>query len=225
MNSNKLLAVAASLLFLSPVWAEEHRLEMLKTPAPADDLSKEIADQLAPTGFVVFRGSSRTVCQVWFCKEWVIDPSAKTSNLVLYPFKPGQLVGVLNFVNKGKDFRNQNLDPGVYTLRYGLQPIDGAHVGTSPTRDFFLLSKASDDKSAANLGMEKLVELSCEAAESSHPAMLCLQRPKADAKAEPAIRHNEDRDWWIVSITGKAKVGDAVKGLLIERVVAGHAEE
>ena len=40
------------------------------------------------------------------------------------------------------DFRDQGIPAGTYILRYSQQPVDGAHVGTSTTRDFLALLPA-----------------------------------------------------------------------------------
>ena len=210
-------------LFAFQAMGAEHRVEVKKEGPPAGELSKEIAAQISPTGFQVIRGESRVVCEIWLCKQWTVKADFKPNNDILYPFSPGQLVGVAHFPRKGSDFRDQEISSGVYTLRYSLQPVDGNHVGTSPTRDFFLLVSAEVDKSPAPLDMDKLMEQSAEAAGSMHPAMLCLQQPGKGGKL--AIRHNEEHDWWIVGVQGKTKAGKKEADLAIELVVVGTAAE
>ena len=149
----------------------------------------------------------------------------KPTDEVLYPFEPGQLLGVVRYPRKGADFRDQDISKGLYTLRYAQQPVDGAHVGTSPTRDFLLLVSAEKDKSAGKLDLKKLVEQSADAAGSSHPAMLCLQRVAGEAGEKPTMRHNEEHDWWIVTVPGNAKAGKATKKLPVDLVVVGVSTE
>ena len=43
------------------------------------------------------------------------------------------------------DFRGQEIKKGVYTLRYGQQPEDGNHIGTSELADFLLAIPAGVD--------------------------------------------------------------------------------
>ena len=100
------------------------------------------------------------------------------------------------------------------------QPVDGAHVGTSLTRDFLLVQSAEVDKSAKPLGYEDLVEISAEAAGSSHPALFSMQRI-TDAK-RPSMRHNEEHDWWILGFEGKTKDGQTLPA---EVIIAGVAAE
>ena len=52
------------------------------------------------------------------------------------------------------------IKPGVYTLRYGVQPDNGDHLGVSPHRQFLLISPAADDRNPAPQGHDGTVELS-----------------------------------------------------------------
>ena len=90
--------------------------------------------------------------------------------------------------------RDQDIAKGVYTLRYGQQPVDGNHEGTSPTRDFLTLVNAEKDTSAKPMELKALLKASAEAAGSSHPALFGMQKVKGDAKAELSIRHEDRHD-------------------------------
>jgi hypothetical protein len=223
----KRLQLFVILAFVScqSLWAAEHRVEVLKEAPPADGLSDEVAKQLDSTGMRVIRGTTREVCDIWLCKQWTVKDGFESTAEVNYPFQMAQMVGVIRYPRKGADFRDQDIDSGVYTLRYAQQPVDGAHVGTSPTRDFFVLIAADNDEAAAAMEPEQLIGKSAEAAGSAHPAMLCLQRvrdPKADA---PSIRHNEEHDWWIVRGQGTTAAGEKKTPLPFELVIVGVAAE
>ncbi len=206
-------------LFAVPASSADYRVEPLKEAPPVDDLKKEIAGKLRTEGVRVIRGTKTTFCDVWLCQKWEAPADFKPTPEVLYPFRPGQLIGVARFARKGADFRDQDISSGVYTIRYGQQPVDGSHVGTSPTRDFLLLVRAEDEQDAGPTGVEELVERSSAAAESSHPCLLSMQR--LAAKSFPSTRHNEETDWWILALQGT--VGD--KQLPIEFVISGVAAE
>ncbi len=215
-----LLLVSLVLTPTVQLCADEYRVEKI-SQAPTGVASK-IAATLAPDGIQFIKGSSRTICRIWMCKSWAVK-SAKPGPNCLYPFEPGQLIGVIQYARKGADFRDQAIAKGAYTLRYGQQPEDGAHVGTFPTRDFFLLVPATADKTVAALDTEQLDELSTEAADGGHPAMLCLQQPGKDAKAK--LRHNEEDDWWIVGLDGSLKLANKTQPLRLGVVIVGIAEE
>ena len=220
-----LLFAGVAFGFVGMVNGADYRVEKLAEAAPADDLSDELAATLADEGFRVVRGSNRTVCEIWPCKEWMVKPGFKPTSELLYPFKPGQLVGVLRFKRRGSDFREQQISRGVYTLRFGMQPVDGNHEGTSPTRDFLLLASAESDASPEVMDVKKLLELSAEAAGSNHPAMLCLQKVQDADGESPRLRHDEQRDWWMLQFQNTALAGDEKLSLPMEVVVVGHAEE
>ena len=212
------------LLFALPSLAQEYKIEKVASAAPADALSPEIAAVLQPAGFKVLKGESRTVCEIWLARELPIGADAKTTTEVLYPLTPGQLVGVIRYPRKAADFRDQELPSGVYTLRYSQQPVDGAHVGTSPTRDFFALLPAEKDREAAVLDYKALTTASKETTGTAHPGILSLQKPAEGGEAL-AIHENAEKEWTIVRFTAKAKQGGTAKDLPMELVVVGVAAE
>lgn len=214
---------SAFLLFMvaANVHAADYRVEPLDEPAPTDEVSADVAATLASTGARVIRGTKTTFCDVWLCKQWATQEDFQPTSALLYPFTPGQLIAVARFSRKGSDFRDQDIDSGVYTLRYAQQPVDGSHVGTSLTRDFLLLLRAESDESPDVLEYNALAQQSAEAVGSSHPALLSMQRVAEDAKPL-SMRHDEEHDLWIVALEGQTKAG---KHLIIEFVVYGVAAE
>ncbi|MGE0378989.1 MAG: hypothetical protein AB7Q45_26610, partial [Planctomycetaceae bacterium] len=144
-------------------------------------------------------------CDVWLVKAPAVKDGFKPDLRVKYPFEVGALVGVLRVGEKGEftDYREQVLLPGVYTLRYGQQPQDGNHIGTSQQADFLLAVPADEDKSAAQLSdKDELNALSAEAAGSSHPAIFSLQAPGAAKLNAPQLVHMQDHDLWVLQTTG-----------------------
>lgn len=198
---------------------DSYTAEPLKEAPPSGEVSEEVAKLLEPTGIRVSRGT-RKICDIWLCKEWSLPKFDPGANL-LYPFQPGQILGVVLFHRKSSDFRQQDIGKGLYTMRYGQQPEDGNHVGTSPTRDFVLLIEVSKDKSPEPLDYKALTTNSAEAAGGKHPCLLYLGRPEPDRT--DAIRN--ESDWWIVRLVGKGKVDAEVKDLPVELIVVGHAKE
>jgi hypothetical protein len=87
------------------------------------------------------------------------------------------------------------------------------------------LGKAEQDKSPEVVSVEELMKLGAQAAEATHPAMLCLQRAGDKADKLPGLRHDEDHDWWILQFQGKAKAGDKLSDLPVALVVVGVAAE
>lgn len=213
-------------LFLAhDVVGQEHRVEAIKRTPEAKGLSKEVAATLSDEGIKVIRGTSRTVCEFWPCKKWEISANFKPTTERLYPFKAGHLIGLLHFPRRGKDFRDQTIKSGWYTLRYALQPTDGNHEGTSSTRDFLVMVRAEEDKSPETIETKQLLAASAEAANSAHPAMLCFQRPPEASSKDSSLRHVEDNDWWVLHFTGTGVADGTPKDLSADLIVVGHADE
>lgn len=209
-------------LLASFAHGQEYSVQKLAESPPADAVSPEIAAQLNPVGLRVVKGQ-RAVVDLWFAKQWPAKAGFQPSASVMYPFESGTLMGVARYKNRGGDFRNQEIPAGVYTIRYGQQPEDGNHVGTSDTRDFFLLLPAAADKDPARLAEPKMFQTSAKAAGTTHPTMLSLLR--SDAGEAPAIIHDADRELISVRVKGQAKVGDKSTPLVVTVVVVGHAAE
>ena len=86
--------------------------------------------------------------------------------------------------------------------------------------------RAEDDEEAGDLeDVDELNELSMDAAQSAHPAMWALQRVVGDVQGIPAMRHDEEHDFWIARLRAKTVAGDAKKDLDLDIVVVGIAEE
>ncbi|HEV3342301.1 MAG TPA: hypothetical protein VG125_18170, partial [Pirellulales bacterium] len=169
------LAIAAALtLYSSRVAqaADDYRVEALSAAPPAGEFAPAIAEQLSANGFKVVTGQGRALCEVWPAKSWQTAGDFKSSGAVNYPFEFGQLLGVIRFARSGGDFRGQKIRKGAYTMRYGLQPQDGNHVGTSDTRDFVVLVPAADDGDPKPVEKEKLFKESTGASGTAHPAIL-----------------------------------------------------
>ena len=215
------LLLAAMMCWASPVFAaDEYRVEGIEAAPTADELSPAIVERLSQTGFKVVSGKSKVLCEVWPVNAWEVEPDFKPTGSVNYPFQFGELLGVVRFARTGGDFRGQKIRKGVYTMRYGLQPQDGNHVGTSDTRDFVVLVPAADDTDAAPLAKEKLFDDSTHASGTAHPAILSVLPASGEGKP-PRLVHHADRDLWAVDFAGKA--GDGGKELLVELVVVGQS--
>src|SRR3954469_10983149 len=95
----------------------------LDAEAPGE-CSAAVRKDLGAPGLRVLR-DERPFVDVWF-RGTVPTTNATSETNVRYPtLKPGGLVGVARFHVAAVDYRAQKVLPGVYTLRYGVQPDDG----------------------------------------------------------------------------------------------------
>lgn len=141
--------------------AQEYKIEAIKEGPPAN-LAGPIKDVLGAQGYRVIDDQGKPYAELWLRKA--IPASAKPGGpqgAVLYPFlAEGALLGVLRYLDEGHDYRNQAIAKGVYTLRYGLQPVNGDHLGVSTYRDYALVVPASKDQVTADLSKKRLEEQS-----------------------------------------------------------------
>ena len=131
----------------------------------------------------------------------------------------GTLVGALRVTGTFKEIRGKTVKPGVYTLRLGLQPQNGDHLGASPFREYLLLSPAAVDTDARPLGFDGTVALSKQTIGASHPAALSLDPPVATTGAPLSTVTNElDHKGVIVELKtsagGSFRFGLIVIGLI-----------
>jgi hypothetical protein len=145
--------------------------------------------------------------EVWFAKTVATNSSASSSSDYLYPYlTEGEFLGVLHFSSPGADFRGQPIKPGFYTLRYGLIPQDGNHMGVNPTRDVLVLCPAAADTDlSADLKFDDLVKLSRLAAGTPHPAFL-VGAP-VNGTTFPAVA-KDDQDHWNLQVKLHGSSGD-----------------
>src|ERR1043166_8836661 len=121
--------------------AQDYKLETINNPPPG--VPAAYASLLDSKGYRV-SGPSGPWCEVWFRKS--TPPGTKSSDqAIVLPITQGTFLGILRFPGKGADRRDQGLKPGVYTIRYSDYPVDGAHQGVAPQRDFALLTPIAND--------------------------------------------------------------------------------
>lgn len=213
-------AVAVLCLASSLLAAEGKLVPVEKAPA---GVSEKVAASLNPVGQQVVIDAT-TTCTVWLTKDIPVKADFKPTLSIKYPLAQGQLVGVLEVVKKSEftDFRGQEVPVGVYTLRYGQQPVDGNHVGTSDLSDFLLAIPAKADTDPATPANPlDLHKLSAKTAGSNHPAIYSLLPPKPDEKT-PSLSH--EKEFWILHLAADGKsAGSAVK-VPLKVVIVGVSE-
>ncbi|MFQ5730352.1 MAG: hypothetical protein ACE5KM_00195 [Planctomycetaceae bacterium] len=196
-----------------------HTLETVK--AVPKGLSKKVVAVLDPTTYRI-RTDKGAVCEIWFVKSAAVKKATGTYS----SFAEGQLLGALR-VGKAApytDFRGQELKPGTYTLRYGKQPVDGNHVGTSELPDFLLALPAKTDTDPKTLTMKEMFhKQSAKAAGTTHPAIFALLPGKKTTKV--TLSHDEDKELWILSVTVNAAAKDKKAPVPLTMVAVGKTDE
>jgi hypothetical protein len=163
-----LIAVLTLLLFQSADLSGSKHTD----PVPAD-IPASIAAKLTPGGVRAAVGANTLT--FW----WVAQAPAATWS----EMPEGAFVGAVKVEKDFRDVRGRVIKAGTYTLRYGIQPANGDHLGVSPFREFLLLSPVSQDTDPAPQSHDRLVDLSKQTIGGSHPAVWSLDPPIATEAA------------------------------------------
>jgi hypothetical protein len=160
------LALAASPALANGIAVSKHEAP------PPDEIAAPVKARLAPGGITATVGE--LAVQFWWVKS--LD-EAKSASWAGVP--EGTLVGAMQLPERFKDIRGRNIKPGVYLLRFALQPQNGDHLGVSPHREFLLATPAAEDTDPAALGHDPAVELAGKTINITHPAVFSLDPPAA----------------------------------------------
>lgn len=193
--------------------------------APPAGLTAEVKKTLGGDGYRISDPSGKPLVDLWLRQG--APASGKPEGpkaAVLYPvLAEGELIGAAKIQGELHDYRDQPIKPGVYTLRYALQPINGAHLGVSTYRDYALLVPADKDKTLDPPSQKELQEKSAESAGTSHPAVLLMQPPPEKPPAGPELVHDETLNTWgaVVNLPLSIK-GESSKAVMpVHLVVVG----
>jgi hypothetical protein len=177
------------------------------TDTPPAELSAGIAAALEPAAKVQVGAASLDL--------WLVGRLESTGGPGWSGVDSGTLVGAIRVTGEFKEIRGKMVKPGVYTLRFGLQPQNGDHLGISTYREFVLLSPAAVDKDPKVLGFDGVVALSKEVIGTAHPASLSLDPPEDAPGAVLSTYQNEHGHEGVVLQIGSLKFGLIVSGLIV----------
>lgn len=142
----------------------------------------EVAPEIAAAlgGDVVTVTAGSTKLEFWWVKALPLREGV--SGTPSWSDVPeGALAGVVRLGGAWNDIRGYAIRPGVYTLRFALQPQNGDHMGMSPNREFLMPGPAADDTSAAPNGYDGAVALAKKASRRAHPASISVDPPSTSA--------------------------------------------
>src|SRR5713226_755022 len=188
-------------LAATTVWAQ-YKNEPAGTPP--SELAPAISQTLEQHGTKIVDAGGKVYCEVWLRTSLPSGAKSSEESVTLPTIPHGTLLGAIRFSGPGADRRGQTIKPGVYTLRYSLQPLNGDHLGVSPQRDFLVLAPAADDKDLnAAPNFDALMAMSRKASGTPHPAVLSMWGAGASDAAGFAKQGEND---WVLT----RKIGDTL---------------
>ena len=182
------LAIAALLALVSLAPAADTKVTVkVEKAEPPKELTDAVRKTLDAQAMSVLDEKGKLICTVWAAKALDTKATADPKKGLKYAdVEETTVVGAVKFAEEWKDYRKQKIKAGVYTLRLGVQLMDGDHMGTAPYNEFALLCPAAEDKTPDLMEVKELYELSSKSTTRKHPGLMLLFPNKTAAEA-PAI--------------------------------------
>jgi hypothetical protein len=183
------LALTAFLALVGLAPAADTKLTVKVEKAdPPKELSDAVRKTLGNQAMTVFDENGKLMCSVWAAKSLDTKATAAQAKAGLKygHVEETTVLGAVSFAQEWKDYRKQKIKPGVYTLRLGVQLMDGDHMGTSPYNEFALLCPAAEDKAPDLIDVKEMYELSGKSTGRKHPGLVLMFPNKAPAEV-PAM--------------------------------------
>jgi hypothetical protein len=222
-----LLAAFLVCCVTAPCRAQGNLKVEARKQSPPSSLAPEIARSLGGQSYRVQDEQGAPLAEIWVREGTpASEKPAGPKGVIQFPFlADGELLGVLEFQKEGHDYRDQPIPKGLYTMRYGLQPVNGDHLGVSAFRDYILLLPASKDKALAVPARKQLEQRSADAAGTSHPASFLLLMAPEGTKDVPAVHHDAEKETWGVVLPLRLQVKGDGRPLAypVELIVVGMA--
>jgi len=191
---------------------------------PPKELDPSIATKLQKSAVRLLDGD-KVVYEFWFAGELPLTAKPASPAKALDLVKQAALIGAVSVPKALRDYRDDELAAGVYTMRFALQPQDGNHLGSAEFLYFAVLVPAKlDIKPEGIADYKALVKASSKETSTDHPVILSL-RPASSTDGEfpklnePAPEHKSVR----VSIP--AKWGDKKTAVTFEIVYEGKGHK
>jgi hypothetical protein len=185
------LTVSGLLWHSAPLVAADAAKLTVATDKAPDEVSEPIRAVL--DGKVLRLASDdKPFFEFWFRKDLPLAQKLEGGQLDNGTIPEGTILGVLKVNAQRRDFRNEEIPPGVYTLRYGVQPEDGNHLGVAPTRTFALLIPAKSDTKLEPIAHNDLMKAAAKINAVKHPSNLNLQSAPDQSGQFPRLTELND---------------------------------
>jgi hypothetical protein len=216
---------ASFFLVVALGWSQGAYKAVVGKAPSASQIPQSIQSTLEAQGVQFENAQGTPICEIWWRKGIPTQKSPAASSDVLYGgLSMGEFVGVIYFPSASKDYRGQAIKPGYYTLRYGLIPQDGNHMGVSSYRDFLLLIPiASDSNPTQDLSFNDLVKASRLTTGTGHPAVMMLDPATQNSGSKLPAAVQDDQGNWALDVNLDTKpAGGAEQPLPFAMVLVGQ---
>jgi hypothetical protein len=205
--------IAAATAAAAPTPAPPAESVTAVDPAPPSELAAAVRDGLGAGGGLRVVLDGEPLAEIWLNQALPAGGNGAAGGFgVAFPgMTKGGLVGAVRLLREWSDYRGSRVAAGVYTLRYAVEPADGAHTGVSLYRDFLILVPAAADDGRAASTADELVAAGRGSTGGAHPAVLALFPPVGEGET-PRIADNELGQPMLVATSGEAILGLVLAG-------------
>jgi len=191
---------------------------------PPKELDASIRAKLQSKAIQLLAGD-KPVYEFWFDAEVPLQSKPSSTAKALETVKQATLLGAVSVAGDQRDYRDDELRAGVYTMRFALQPQDGNHLGTAEFSFFVVLTPAKiDNKPDGIADYKALVKASSRETSTDHPVILSL-RPASSDDGDPPKLNNPAPDHKSVRIKVPAKAGGDKTAIAFEVVYEGKGHK
>lgn len=172
-----------SLLLVTTIALQAADLKTSDAPPPKE-IDAAIQKLLQPKAIQPGHGGF----QFWLVKELPLQSKPAATAKALEAVKQATLLGVVSVAKPQRDYRDDEIAAGTYTMRFALQPQDGNHLGSAEFTYFAVLTPAKlDTKPDGITDYKSLVKASSKETSTDHPMILSLRPASSDAGESPAL--------------------------------------
>src|SRR2546429_1450435 len=188
---------------------------------PPGQIGESIRKILQPKAVQLLDGDT-PVFEFWFGSEVALKSKPGSADKGLGSIQETTLLGAVSVGNGQRDYKDNEIAGGAYTLRFGLQPQDGDHLGSAEYPYFAVLIPAKNDTQLDGItSFKAMTKASGKDTASNHPVVLSLRPVSSDTGDfpklnEPVAEHKS------VRVKVPAKAGEEKTGIAFELVYKGH---
>jgi hypothetical protein len=191
---------------------------------PPKEFGEAIRQLLQPRAVQVLDGS-KPAFEFWFVKEVPLKSKPASLGKALDSLEQATLLGAVSVSADTRDYRNDELPAGVYTMRFALQPQDGDHSGSTDYTYFIVLVPAAlDQKPGALTTYKAVVKASAKDTSTGHPRVMSLRPASSDAGDQPQIKEPAPEHKSLL-LKLPATAGNEKTSLAFELVCEGHIKK
>jgi hypothetical protein len=213
-------ALAGFLWSSTGIEAAEFTLKTADKAAPKE-VGESIRGALEAKAIQLIQ-SDKPALEIWLRKELPLKSKPASAAEALGALAETTFVGVISVNDTSlRDYKDNEIPKGLYTARYGLQPKDGDHLGTSEFDYYLVLIAAAEDQELNGLDkFRPMVKASGKSTASGHPLVVSLRPASGEGATpgltEPAAEHKAIR------LKVPAKAGAEKTEVAFDLIYQGH---